>query len=253
MSAAPAPRRPLAFILALLALLIVGVGAIAYAANRVAGTDSAVGVPTAIPLTTPTPAATPTPTAPATPTASPIAFADCGAASFGADLQPLNPPADIHKYSAAPPSTINPSKLYLVTMTTNRGAIKLCVQPQLAPITANIFVTLVRNHFYDGLKFPRADKGLVIQAGSPQNDQQGGPGFSFADEVVRNQYVLGCLAMANAGPNTSGSQFFICTGDDSAKFAPSYNLFGKVMTGIDVAQAINVGDTMTSVTVAEQT
>lgn len=250
MSTAPAPRRPLAFILALLALLIVGIGAIAYAANRVAGTDSPVGVPTAIPLTTPTPAATPTPTP--SPTASPIAFADCSTVTFGADLQPLNPPADIHKYSAAPPATINPAKLYLVTMTTNRGVIKLCVQPQLAPVTANIFVTLVRNHFYDGLKFPRADKGLVIQAGSPQNDQQGGPGFSFADEPVRNQYVLGCLAIANAGPNTSGSQFFICTGDDSAKFSPSYNLFGKVMTGIDVAQAINVGDTMTSVTVAEQ-
>lgn len=209
--------------------------------------------------TTPVAAATPSPTAlqpQATPTPAPtsnvVPYADCTTATFGAPLPPLNPPSNVHVYSAAPPMTIDTSKLYEVTITTARGNIVLCLQPNLAPITVNNFVTLARNHFYDGLKFHRVVAGFVIQGGDPKGDGTGGPGYSFNDEPVRQAYVAGAVAMANSGPNSNGSQFFICTVDDSASLQPSYNLFGKVASGMNVVTSIQQNDVMTSVTVAEQ-
>ena len=136
---------------------------------------------------------------------------------------------------------IDTTKLYRVTITTARGPIVLCLQPDLAPVTVNNFVVLARNHFYDGLKFHRVVAGFVVQGGDPQGTGAGGPGYQFDDEPVRQQYVLGALAMANSGKNTNGSQFFICIADDTTSLAPSYNLFGKVAAGIDVAQKIVAG------------
>ena len=156
------------------------------------------------------------------------------------------------KYSAPPPMTINTAHKYVVTMQTSKGTITLSLDPKLAPKTVNNFVFLVRDHFYDGLKFHRVEPGFVIQGGDPQGTGSGGPGYQFADEPVLGEYTAGAVAMANSGPNTNGSQFFICTVDDRTKLAKSYNLFGYVVNGMDVVLKIAVGDTMTSVTVKEE-
>jgi peptidyl-prolyl cis-trans isomerase B (cyclophilin B) len=210
--------------------------------------------------------ATPTPAPPPTPSASLIPFANCSAATFGAPLAPLNQPADVHVYSAAPPFTIDSTKLYQATIKTAKGNIVLCLQPDLAPNTVNNFVTLARNHFYDGIPFHRVVSGFVIQAGDPNCIGQvspapatpgdacgnGGPGYQFKDELPpKQQYVEGCVAMANSGANTNGSQFFICTANDTS-LPKSYNLFGNVESGMSVALQIAQGDVMQSVTVAQQ-
>jgi cyclophilin family peptidyl-prolyl cis-trans isomerase len=238
-----------------LGVLVASLIGVAVGVNRVAGSNSGAGVPTPTAVTTPTPSQTPKPT----PTPSQVAFADCSAASFGSPLQPLNPPTDVHVYSAAPPTTIKPAKLYQLTITTAKGTMVLCLQPSLAPTTTNVLVTLARNHFYDGLKFHRVVPGFVVQGGDPQGTGSGGPGFTFADEPVRNTYVDGALAMANSGPNTNGSQFFIClpavqgSSSGSCSTLPhNYNLFGKVQSGLDVAARIAQGDAMEAVTVREQ-
>jgi cyclophilin family peptidyl-prolyl cis-trans isomerase len=127
----------------------------------------------------------------------------------------------------------------------------LCLQPALAPNTVNNFVALARNHFYDGLTFHRVEPNFVIQGGDPKHDGTGGPGYSFADEPVHNLYVDGAVAMANSGPNTNGSQFFICTGTQCSTLQPQYNLFGKVQSGLDIAKLTQKGDVM-AISVAEQ-
>jgi cyclophilin family peptidyl-prolyl cis-trans isomerase len=116
----------------------------------------------------------------------------------------------------------------------------------------NNFVVLARNHFYDGLKFHRVEANFVIQGGDPLGNGSGGPGYKFPDEPVHQRYVEGAVAMANSGPNTNGSQFFICTGTQCATLPPQYNLFGKVESGLDVAQRIAIGDVMQTVVVREQ-
>jgi peptidyl-prolyl cis-trans isomerase B (cyclophilin B) len=246
------PRAKEPFVIAVLVLVVAGLVFAGIALNNVAGKNSASGVPT--PQATPV-QPTPPGTSPSTSTTSstgPIAYADCTAATFGPALAPLNAPADIHKYSAAPAQTIDTSKLYEATITTAKGTIVICLQPELAPVTVNNFVTLARNHFYDGLKFHRVEAAFVIQGGDPKGDGTGGPGFQFNDEKVRQSYVEGAVAMANSGQNTNGSQFFVCIADDSTKLQALYNLFGKVASGMDVAKTIAVGDVMTTVTVAEQ-
>jgi cyclophilin family peptidyl-prolyl cis-trans isomerase len=173
--------------------------------------------------------------------------------SPGGAPTPTPSPGMTGKYSALPPMTINTAHHYLVTMQTNKGTITLSLDPKLAPITVNNFVFLARDHFYDGLKFHRVVPDFVIQGGDPQGTGGGGPGYKFADEPVLGEYTAGAVAMANSGPNTNGSQFFICTVDDRTKLAKSYNLFGYVTSGMDVVLKIAQGDTMTSVTVKEET
>ena len=111
---------------------------------------------------------------------------------------------------------------------------------------------LTRNQYYEGLKFHRVVADFVIQGGDPEGTGSGGPGYKFNDEPVQGEYTAGAVAMANSGANTNGSQFFICTVDDSKKLAKSYNLFGQVQSGMDVVLKIAQGDTMTSVTVQEE-
>ncbi|CAN5805176.1 peptidylprolyl isomerase [soil metagenome] len=142
--------------------------------------------------------------------------------------------------------------IYQVEITTNRGTISLELDPQLAPTTVNNFVVQARNGFYDGLTFHRVVPGFVVQGGDPDGTGRGGPGYKFADEPVRGEYTLGAVAMANAGPDTNGSQFFICIDDCRDKLQPLYNLFGYVIDGIDIAQATEVGDVMSSVAVTER-
>ncbi len=150
-----------------------------------------------------------------------------------------------------PQHEIDDSKGYQATIDTDRGPIVLELDPQLAPGTVNNFVALARQGYYDGLTFHRVVPEFVVQGGCPEGTGRGGPGYRFADEPVRGEYTLGAVAMANAGPDTNGSQFFICIDDCTSKLAKSYNLFGYVTEGIDVAQAVSVGDVMRKVTVEE--
>jgi cyclophilin family peptidyl-prolyl cis-trans isomerase len=142
--------------------------------------------------------------------------------------------------------------IYQVVITTDRGEITMELDPKLAPTSVNNFVVQSRAGFYDGLTFHRVVPGFVIQGGDPEGTGRGGPGYKFADEPVRGEYTLGAVAMANAGPDTNGSQFFICIDDCRRKLSPSYNLFGYVTDGIDVARSTKVGDVMRSITVTER-
>jgi cyclophilin family peptidyl-prolyl cis-trans isomerase len=175
----------------------------------------------------------------------------CTTAQFGSAMQPKDAPSNVHSYAKAPSTQIDSGKLYLVTIKTKRGDIALCLQPKLAPVTVNNFVVLARNHFFDGLTFHRVVANFVIQGGDPKGDGTGGPGYEFADEPVQGAYTTGCVAMANAGPNTNGSQFFICTHDDT-QLPKAYNLFGQVTGGMNVALQVQQGDVMNTVTVQEQ-
>jgi cyclophilin family peptidyl-prolyl cis-trans isomerase len=114
-------------------------------------------------------------------------------------------------------------------------------------------VNLARDGYYTGLTFHRVVPDFVIQGGCPEGTGTGGPGYRFDDEPVNAEYTLGAVAMANAGPNTNGSQFFICIDDCQSKLAPAYNLFGYVSSGMDVALSIAVGDVMDSVEIEEIT
>ena len=150
-----------------------------------------------------------------------------------------------HTYSQAPAMSIELNKLYCVGINTNRGLIVLELDPKLAPNTVNNFVFLAQHHFYDGLKFHRvipntpANAGQlhIIQTGDPLGNGTGGPGYKFNDEPVQGSYTAGTVAMANSGANTNGSQFFINTTDNTS-LPKSYNLFGHVVQGLDVAQKI---------------
>jgi cyclophilin family peptidyl-prolyl cis-trans isomerase len=154
---------------------------------------------------------------------------------------------------ATPPAhEIDDAATYEVTIATDKGDIVLELDPKLAPVTVNNFVALARQGYYDNVTFHRVVPDFVIQGGDPEGSGRGGPGYTFADEPVRGEYTLGALAMANAGPNTNGSQFFICIEDCRDKLQPLYNLFGYTIDGIDVAQSIQVGDVMRSVSITER-
>lgn len=150
-----------------------------------------------------------------------------------------------------PDFEIDASKIYRTTITLDAGAIVMDLDPMLAPTTVNNFVALARRGYYDGLTFHRVVPDFVIQGGCPTGNGTGGPGYKFRDEPVQGEYTLGAVAMANAGPNTNGSQFFICIDDCRPKLAKAYNLFGYVTSGMDVALGVGVGDVMRSVAVEE--
>ena len=143
---------------------------------------------------------------------------------------------------AQPPAyEIDDTKIYRATITTDRGAMVAELDPKLAPKTVNHFVALARQGFYDGLTFHRVEPGFVIQGGDPDGSGRGGPGYKWDDEPVKGEYTLGALAMANAGPHTNGSQFFVCLADCTRNLTKSYNLFGYVTSGtMDVALATSM-------------
>jgi cyclophilin family peptidyl-prolyl cis-trans isomerase len=152
----------------------------------------------------------------------------------------------------APAHEIDDNALYRATVTTDRGTMVMDLDPQLAPNSVNNFVALARRGFYDGLTFHRVVPEFVIQGGCPEGTGTGGPGYKFADEPVQSEYTVGAVAMANAGPDTNGSQFFVCIDDCQRKLSKDYNLFGYVVEGLDVAQATQVGDVMQSVAIEER-
>ena len=174
---------------------------------------------------------------------------DAGAAGALADGAAEAPAAGLRVAPAAPPPAA-PPPLVLQAMTETRAmattAIELALDPKRAPKTVNNFVFLSRYHFYDGLTFHRVVPGFVIQGGDPQGTGQGGPGYQFEDEKPKPEdYKEGGLAMANSGPNTNGSQFFILESDQAGvdlmkatQNQPNYSLFGKVTKGMDVVKAI---------------
>jgi peptidylprolyl isomerase len=144
------------------------------------------------------------------------------------------------KFDAAPPMIIDPAKTYSATMVTSKGTMEMVLDAAAAPVTVNSFVFLARWHYYDGIVFHRVIPGFVLQGGDPTGTGAGGPGYRFDDELPKpGRYELGSLAMANAGPNTNGSQFFVISGPDGMRLPPLYALFGKVVKGLDVVQAIN--------------
>jgi len=143
------------------------------------------------------------------------------------------------QFRERPEMGVDKDKRYTATMTTSMGEIVIALDPVKAPVTVNNFVFLALYHFYDGVTFHRVIKNFVLQGGDPEGSGRGGPGYRFEDELPKaGQYELGSLAMANAGPNTNGSQFFIISGKDGMRLPPSYSLFGKVVKGLDVVEAI---------------
>ena len=154
-----------------------------------------------------------------------------------------DPASRNNKYQGKPPAmTIDKSKKYIATIVTNKGTMKAELYADNAPISVNNFVFLANDHFYDNVIFHRIVKGFVIQGGDPTGLGTGGPGYKFADEPTSftRSYEKGTLAMANSGPNTNGSQFFICLDNLTAsnKLPKMYNIFGKVTDGLDVVDKI---------------
>jgi peptidylprolyl isomerase len=133
------------------------------------------------------------------------------------------------------PMCIDPAKSYTAEMVTSMGTLTIALDPVAAPKTVNNFVSLARYHYYDGVTFHRVIQGFVLQGGDPEGTGRGGPGYRFEDELPKpGRYEIGSLAMANAGPNTNGSQFFIISGPSGVGLPPQYSLFGKVVKGLDI-------------------
>jgi cyclophilin family peptidyl-prolyl cis-trans isomerase len=147
------------------------------------------------------------------------------------------------KFTSAPEMGIDTSKRYTATMDTSMGAIVIALDAINAPLTVNNFVFLAAQHYYDGVIFHRIIKDFVCQGGDPDGTGRGGPGYRFADEPVKQKYQLGSVAMANAGPNTNGSQFFLISGPSGVRLPPQYNHFGQIVKGMDVLEAMQSVET----------
>jgi peptidylprolyl isomerase len=191
------------------------------------------------------------PAAPApTPTPRPPAPTQASGAQVSANLTAIPKPgaspsaqggsvsAAPRQFSAPPPMQIDPSKTYSATINTTMGSMKADLFASDAPVTVNNFVFLAEQHYYDGSPFHRIIKGFMVQTGDPVNrNGTGGPGYRFNDEPVKRSYERGTLAMANAGPNTNGSQFFIVQGTN-VNLPPNYTIFGKLTDGLETLDKI---------------
>jgi len=148
--------------------------------------------------------------------------------------------------------TIDPSKKYSATLETSSGTIVVDLFAKDAPKTVNNFVFLARDGFYDGTVFHRVISDFMIQGGDPTGSGRGGPGYRFEDETKNNpnKHKVGSLSMANAGPNTNGSQFFI-THVETGWLDGKHTVFGQVRSGQDVVNAVKQGDTLKSIKIEE--
>jgi peptidyl-prolyl cis-trans isomerase B (cyclophilin B) len=157
------------------------------------------------------------------------------------------------QYASAPPMSIDPNKTYVATFETSRGSIVVDLFPKDAPNTVSNFVFLAKDGFYNGTKFHRVIPDFMIQGGDPEGTGRGGPGYKFADEVKNNprKHQRGSLSMANAGPNTNGSQFFI-THIATDWLNGKHTVFGQVRSGQEIVDAVKQGDTLTRVTIEEK-
>lgn len=145
------------------------------------------------------------------------------------------------RWNQPPAMEIDPQKQYTATVNTSEGALSFRLLPEDAPKTVNNFVFLARQGFYDGVIFHRVINGFMVQTGDPTGTGSGGPGYRFKDEPVRRRYTRGIVAMANAGPNTNGSQFFIMHAESG--LPPNYTIFGEVTDGLDVLDRIATAPT----------
>ncbi|AEI41459.1 peptidyl-prolyl cis-trans isomerase, cyclophilin-type [Paenibacillus mucilaginosus KNP414] len=144
-------------------------------------------------------------------------------------------------YTSAPPMTIDATKKYTAAVTTSKGSFTIELFAKEAPKTVNNFVFLAREGFYNDITFHRIIQSFMVQTGDPLGNGMGGPGYKFEDELKSPyKYEPGIVAMANSGKNTNGSQFFICTGEDSKGLnsQPNYTIFGRVVEGMDTVQKI---------------
>jgi cyclophilin family peptidyl-prolyl cis-trans isomerase len=146
-------------------------------------------------------------------------------------------------FNDRPEKGIDPSKRYTATLDTSLGQIVIALDAINAPVTVNNFVFLALHHYYDGVIFHRIINGFMCQGGDPTGTGRGGPGYKFEDEPVKQRYQLGSVAMANAGPNTNGSQFFLVSGASGVGLPPNYNHFGQIVKGMDVLDAMQSVDT----------
>ncbi len=147
-------------------------------------------------------------------------------------------------FPEAPPMCIDPARSYTATVETSLGTMTIALDAAGAPQTVNNFVFLARYHYYDGIIFHRIIRGFMCQGGDPTGTGRGGPGYKFADELPKpGRYEIGSVAMANAGPNTNGSQFFIVSGPSGVRLPPQYSLFGKVVKGLDVVAEMEAVET----------
>jgi len=145
------------------------------------------------------------------------------------------------RYDASPEMTIDPAGTYSAVLHTEQGDITFRLLPEVAPQSVNSFVFLAREGFFDGCTFHRVIPGFVAQAGDPTGTGSGGPGYRVPDELSDRPFVAGTVGMANAGPNTNGSQFFIVL-DAAPHLTGRYTLFAEVESGMDVAHAITARD-----------
>lgn len=152
--------------------------------------------------------------------------------------------ADMKKkqYSAPPKMSISSEKKYFATMTTDKGEVKIELFNTENPVTVNNFVFLAKEGFYEGTVFHRIVKDFMIQGGDPKGDGSGGPGYKFNDEKITRDYAKGIIAMANSGPNTNGSQFFIMLKD--TPLPKNYVIFGKVVEGLEAVDKIGQSETV---------
>jgi peptidyl-prolyl cis-trans isomerase B (cyclophilin B) len=157
------------------------------------------------------------------------------------------------QWNSPPEMQIDPELVYQADMKTDRGVISLELYPEHAPKTVNNFVFLGKNGFYDGVIFHRVIANFVIQGGDPTGTGTGGPGYQFEDEVAGNplKHETGMISMANAGPNTNGSQFFI-THSPQPHLDGKHTVFGKVVAGQDVVNTIQQGDTLQMVEIQQK-
>lgn len=144
------------------------------------------------------------------------------------------------RFDGPPPMCIDVNRRYTAEMVTSKGTMVIALDALSAPKTVNNFVFLARYHYYDGIVFHRVIPGFMFQGGDPTGTGTGNPGYRFEDELPKpGRYEVGSLAMANAGPGTNGSQFFVVTGSSGVSLPPLYSLFGKVVKGLEVVAAID--------------
>ena len=154
-------------------------------------------------------------------------------------------------YSEPPPMTVDTNKEYTATIKTEKGDLELELFAKDVPVTVNNFVFLAREGFYDNTTFHRVIPDFMAQGGDPTGTGTGGPGYKFADEFTKHTHVAGTLSMANAGPNTNGSQFFI-TYTPQQHLNGMHSVFGQLVDGTDVLEAIEQGDTIVRITIEER-
>lgn len=175
-----------------------------------------------------------------TPAATPDAAGGAGLTDLGCWSEEPGMAAGHMQWSTPPETVIDPASSYVATIETNRGTIVADLYASQAPETVNNFICLASEGYYDGLIFHRVIRDFMIQTGDPTGTGRGGPGYSFADELPGDDldYNEGVLAMANSGPNTNGSQFFINHGNNAGRLDKNYTIFGQVTEGMDVVDTI---------------